>query len=178
MCPNVGWSYLADLTGLANGNHTFSLTAIAANGQEYTLVNPFVVDNFTPQSPSSGPYVNIDTPSSSAGTLSGVIAVSGWAIDPSATVNNLQLYVDGIQYSSPTYGTTRSDVCGLFSGYPGCPNVGFNGSLDTTLLSDGTHTLNLIAYSAAGQPYSASRQITVGNQYRCAWPCFFKPLRG
>ncbi len=165
-CPNVGWSYLADLTGLANGNHTFSITAIAANGQEFTHVNSFVVDNFANASPSSGTYVNIDTPSSSAGTLSGVITIAGWAIDPNAAINNIQIYVDGILYGSATYGTTRSDVCALFSGYPGCPNVGFTGSLDTTLLSDGTHTLNLVAYSAAGQPYSASRQITVGNQSR------------
>jgi uncharacterized protein (TIGR03437 family) len=167
-CPNVGWSYLADLTGLANGTHTFSITAIAANGQEYTHVNSFVVDNYATQSPTTSTYLNIDLPSSSAGTLSGVIAVAGWALDPAAPVYNVQMYVDGIQYSSPAYGASRSDVCTVFSGYPGCPNVGFNGSLDTTLLSDGTHTLNLVAYSAAGQPYSASRQITVGNQSRSA----------
>jgi uncharacterized protein (TIGR03437 family) len=165
-CPNVGWSYLADLTVLANGNHTFSLTAMAANGQEYTVVTPFVVNNFATQSPTSSTYVNIDVPSSSAGTLSGVTTVAGWAIDPDANVYTVQMYVDGLQYSSPTYGTERSDVCAVYSGYPGCPNVGFVGSLDTTLLADGTHTLDVIGYSSAGQPYTASRQITVANQSR------------
>ena len=163
-CPNVGWRYLADLSGLANGNHTFSFTAIAANGQQYTVVNPFAVDNFAAATTTNGPTVNIDTPSSSAGTLSGVIPVAGWAIDPVSNINLVEIYVDGILYSYPTYGTVRSDVCAVFTTAPGCPDVGFSGSLDTTLLSDGTHTLQVLAYPGGGQPYSATRQITVGNQ--------------
>ncbi len=163
-CPNVGWSYLADLSGLSNGNHTFSLTAIAANGQQYTLVNPFVVDNFTAQSPTNGPTVNIDTPSSSAGSLSGVVAVAGWAVDPVSNINSVEIYVDGILYGYASYGASRSDVCAVFSTSPGCPNVGFTASLDTTLLSDGTHTLQVLGYPGGGQPYAATRTITVANQ--------------
>jgi uncharacterized protein (TIGR03437 family) len=162
-CPNVGWGYLADLSVLANGTHTFSFTAIAASGAQYTLVNSFVVDNFTAESSTNGPQVNIDTPSPSAGALSGVTPVAGWAIDSLTPIYSVQLLVDGTLYSSANYGAVRSDVCAVFNA-PGCPNVGFDGSLDTTVLSDGTHTLQLIGYPIGGQPYSATRQITVDNQ--------------
>jgi uncharacterized protein (TIGR03437 family) len=163
-CPNVGWSYLADLSGLANGTHTFSFMAIAANGQQYTVVNSFVVDNYAAATNTNGATVNIDTPSSSAGTLTGVIPVAGWAIDPVSNINNVEIYVDGVLQSNPTYGIVRKDVCAIFSTSPGCPDVGFSGALDTTLLSDGTHTLQVLGYPGGGQPYSATRQITVGNQ--------------
>jgi uncharacterized protein (TIGR03437 family) len=163
-CPNVGWAYLADLSGLANGTHTFSLTAIAANGQQYTLINSFVVDNFSAESSTIGPNVNIDTPSGSAGALNGVTPVAGWAIDPTTTIEYVQISVDGILYSAATYGGARTDVCAAFADPPGCPNVGFNGTLDTTVLSDGTHTLQVTGFPLGGQPYSATRQIKVNNQ--------------
>jgi len=90
-CPNVGWNYVADLTLIPNSStpggtlvpHTFTLTAIAANGQQYTVSSQFIVNNFAPADLYSGPSITIDIPSATAGTLSGTTAVAGWVIDPS-----------------------------------------------------------------------------------------------
>jgi len=162
-CPNVGWSYLADLTRLGNGTHTFTITAIAANGQQFSALNTFVVNNGVTSTTSTGPSISIDTPSTSSGTLSGTATVGGWAVDPFTNIYNVSLSVDGVSLGNLTYGGVRNDVCTAFSNPPGCPNVGFNGSFDTTQFSDGTHTLAVTATPAAGQAYTFTRTITIGN---------------
>ena len=42
------------------------------------------------------------------------------------------------------------DVCSIFASAIGCPNVGWNFFLDTTLFSDGTHTLAVTGTTTAG----------------------------
>jgi uncharacterized protein (TIGR03437 family) len=169
-CPNVGWGYAADLTRLGNGNHIFSITAIAANGQQFSVQNSFVVNNFTADSLTNGPSMSIDIPSASAGTVSGVTTLGGWAIDSTTTIAAVSASVDGVSFGYLQYGGVRNDVCTVFSNPSGCPNVGWNGSLDTTQLSDGTHTLEITAIPSAGQPYTMTRTITVGNQGTSANP--------
>ncbi len=177
-CPNVGWNYVADLTLIPNSStpggtlvpHTFTLTAIAANGQQYTVSSQFIVNNFAPADLYSGPSITIDIPSATAGTLSGTTAVAGWVIDPFTTVSSVQVTVDGISFGNIPYGNPRGDVCAIFTNAPGCPNVGFSGNLDTTFLSDGKHTLGLTAFPAQGQPITLTRQITVGNLDTAANP--------
>jgi uncharacterized protein (TIGR03437 family) len=169
-CPNVGWSYLADLTKLANGAHTFSLTAFAANGQQFSSLNTFTVNNFTVESVTNGPSISIDTPSASAGTLRGITGLGGWAINGLSAISNVGVSVDGVFFGYAQYGGTRNDVCTAFSNPAGCPNVGWNTGLDTTLLSDGTHTLQITANPSVGQSYTATRTITVGNLGSAANP--------
>jgi uncharacterized protein (TIGR03437 family) len=169
-CPNVGWSYLADLSRLANGTHTFSLTAFAANGQQFSSLNTFTVNNFTAESVTNGPSISIDTPSAGAGTLRGVTNLGGWAINGVSAISNVTVSVDGVLFGNAQYGATRNDVCTAFSNPAGCPNVGWNAALDTTILSDGTHTLQITANPSAGQSYTATRTITVGNLGSAANP--------
>jgi hypothetical protein len=176
-CPNVGWSYLADLTQVADSTatgssllHRFTITAFAENGQQFSAANMFYVNNF--DTTTFGPTVALDTPSASAATLSGTIQVGGWSIDPVAAISSMAGTVDGAPVSNFTvlYGGSRPDVCAVYTGSLGCPNVGFNALLDTTLLSDGTHMLELTAYPAQGQPFTVTRQITVGNLNSSANP--------
>jgi hypothetical protein len=48
-CPNVGWDFSLDTTGLANGAHTFAVRAVGADGVKRTVSNSFQVLN--------GPYL-------------------------------------------------------------------------------------------------------------------------
>jgi Bacterial Ig domain len=43
------------------------------------------------------------------------------------------------------YGVSRPDVCNVFPGRPGCPNVGFGYALDTSKLSAGAHIIRVVA---------------------------------
>jgi len=173
---NVGWTYLADLTKLANSNavpgtttpHVFTFTATAQNGQLYTVSSSFVVNNYNPIDLFSGPAMNIDAPSATAGILTGTVQLWGWAIDAYTNIVSVQYSIDGGPMSNVPYGIGRPDVCTAYASYPNfdlstCPYVGFHGSFDSTLVADGTHTLGITVTPGQGQPYTATQIISVGN---------------
>jgi Big-like domain-containing protein len=85
------------------------------------------------------PTGSTDTPSSGA-TVSGLISVSGWALD-NVSVSKVEVLVDRSVDGVATYGSPRPDVAGTFPHAP--PNIGFSYSLDTTKYPDGQHTINV-----------------------------------
>ncbi|HEY3455564.1 MAG TPA: Ig-like domain-containing protein [Bryobacteraceae bacterium] len=166
-CPDVGWSFFFDTSTLSNGTHTFSVTATAANGQKTTVANPFIVSSFAPDSPVR---ITFDAPGASSGAYSGNTSFNGWAIDDLAAIGSLSFSVDGVPYTSGSYGSYRQDVCDVFPGRAGCPNVGWTLSLDTTRLADGTHTLAITAHPMGGQSYTATAAFQVANLATTANP--------
>ena len=60
-----------------------------------------------------------------------------------------------------TYGVPRADVCSVYPGRPGCPNVGFTYQLNTASLSAGSHTITAVATDTEATPASASYSMTV-----------------
>ncbi|HEX4169162.1 MAG TPA: hypothetical protein VHZ55_27175, partial [Bryobacteraceae bacterium] len=157
---NIGWSSVVDTTKLANGNHVLSIAATSANGERAIQAHPFTVGNWTTANPI---IVSIDKPNSQTGPLSGRTNIGGWAIDPDASIAAVSIAIDGVPLGNASYGGNRSDVCATFSGYPGCPNVGWNFSLDTTLVPDGTHTLQVTVTPDSGQVYTQTTPIQIGN---------------
>lgn len=111
------------------------------------------------------PYVWIDSPI--AGPASGTISVAGWAIDNTTSVGELVtsviVQVDGHAASANVYGLLRVDVCNVFPGRAGCPNVGYSFSLDSSTLSSGLHTITVVATDAANETGSASVTISTGG---------------
>jgi Bacterial Ig domain len=152
-CPNVGWSYSLNTTGLAAGNHTLKIVATdTAGGSSFSQVL-FAV--------AIPPTVYIDYPPANS-TLTGTVGIGGWALENTAlvgpaAVSSVAVMVDGIQVGTATYGVSRSDVCAAFPGRLGCPNVGWNYSLNTTGLSIGNHSLKIVATDTAG--VAASSQV-------------------
>jgi hypothetical protein len=110
------------------------------------------------------PSVDIDLPAPGA-TVSGIVAVSGWAIDSASTVGtaitSVQVKVDGAAVGSAAYGISRPDVCAAYPGRPGCPKVGYSYSLDTAVLASGSHTITVSATDSANPPDMGSTTITV-----------------
>ena len=159
-CPNVGWTFLVDTTQLADGAHTLAVDAVANNGQHVATSSSFTVANWTTANPMK---ISIDTPSAQAGSLSGVTAAAGWAIDDLAPISNVLLAVDGLSLGNAVYGGNRPDVCDVFTGRANCPNVGWNFAVDTTLFADGPHTLDVTATSAGGQNTTTSAAFRVAN---------------
>ena len=92
----------------------------------------------------------------------GLATFSGWALADEGTVNSVAIAVDSVPYGNATYGATRSDICALYSS-ANCPNVGWSFPLDTTLLADGSHTLDATVTTSTGQVYTASSNFTVAN---------------
>lgn len=157
---NVGWSYVIDTTGLANGRHVFSVSATATNGQHTIQAHSFTVANWLTSNPI---IANIDKPTSQSAPLTGVQNIGGWAVDPYSTIASVSVAVDGVPLGNAGYGANRSDVCAVYSGSPGCPNVGWNFGLDTTLIPDGTHSLEVTYTPSSGQGFTQTTPFQVAN---------------
>jgi hypothetical protein len=69
--------------------------------------------------------------------------------------------VDGTAVGAATYGVSRPDVCAVYPGRPGCPNVGFSYSLNAAALTAGSHTITVTATDSASPPDTGSATITV-----------------
>jgi sugar lactone lactonase YvrE len=154
-CPNVGWTYNLNASAFSVGGHTLKIVATdtASNSSFSQLA-------FNVQAP--GPSVIIDSPVANA-ILSGTVGISGWAIEniyaagPSA-VSNVTVWVDGGQVGTATFGLSRADVCAVYPGRLGCPNVGWTYNLNASAFAAGGHTLKIVATDTAGN--SSFSQVT------------------
>jgi hypothetical protein len=164
-CANSGWSYSLDTTQLSNGAHTLAIIATTPSGNTKILTASFNVSN-------NGPLrINIDAPAAKSAAVSGSILIAGWAEDDNAAIGSVTYSVDGANlYSyngvagSAYFGGYRADVCATYSKSPDCPNVGWTARLDTTQLTNGTHTLTVTAtsqyYTSTGSPFGTSDTLT------------------
>lgn len=159
-CPNVGWSYIFDTTTIADGSHTLELQVISSSGQTSAASTRFTVANWTTADPMT---IDIDTPSNNGTPLSGSVGLGGWVVDSISAISQVAISIDGVSFGLASYGGVRTDVCAVYVARPGCPNVGWNFFLDTTLLADGTHTLAVTPTSVGGQSATQSRTFQVSN---------------
>ncbi len=158
-CPNVGWTFPIDTTELANGSHTISVIATHSAGQS-AVSSAFTVANWTDANPMK---LFVDNPSPQSGALSGVVTINGWAFDQLSAIGEIKIAVDGVSVGNASYGSTRADVCAVYAGEPGCPNVGWSFFLDTTLLGDGQHSLEVTGTTAGGQSSTFISGFQVSN---------------
>jgi N-acetylmuramoyl-L-alanine amidase len=93
--------------------------------------------------------VYIDAPTPQA-TLLGMTTISGWAVNDNSAITGITISVDGISKGTATYGANRADVCAVYTGRTGCPNVGWTFSLDTTQLANGPHVIQATASAGVG----------------------------
>lgn len=159
-CPNVGWGFYFDTAQIADGSHTFVAEQTGANGQTYAISKTFQVQNWTG---AGSTKANIETPSAGAGAFSGLMAVSGWALDTNSAIGSVDISVDGVSYGPATYGGTRPDVCSSYPTAKGCPDVGFSEYLDTTAFGDGEHTLRVTVNPKSGESSTYTRTFYVAN---------------
>ena len=136
LCHHVGQLMQADVLSLYNGDKKFSYYKADA-----------VIDSSNMQSYQSFPCPYpargwIDQPSD-GDSLSGEFSISGWAFNEDIGVKEVFLLIDGVRYSSMTYGGHRPDVMEAMSvrSDPGRPALGFNYNLDTTQFSNGEFEL-------------------------------------
>ena len=157
-CPNVGFTYALNTAALTPGSHVLTVSATDGDASPDSGSWSITIQVAAP------PSVHIDSPANGA-TVSGMVIVSGWAVDSTSTVgtaiSSVQIKVDGITVGNATYGLNRSDVCAVYAGRPGCPNVGYSFVLNAAALSPGSHTLTVIATDTDGTPDTGSASITI-----------------
>jgi hypothetical protein len=137
---SLPYNFSLNTTTLSNGNHTLNATAIDIKN----LSSTSAAVTFTVNNASAPPTVSITAPASGA-NVSGTITVSATVTD-SATVTGVQFKVDGSNTGSP-------DTAAPYSL-----------SLNTTTLSNGSHTLTAVATDSSNNTAgSAGVTINVNN---------------
>jgi hypothetical protein len=162
-CPNVGWAGTLNVGALTNSTHVLRLTALDALGHPATFERTFMVANPNPDD--TPPLLWIDVPAHQQ-QVAGAIQASGWATDASGVdLGSMSFTIDGIPAGLSSFQRThRGQVCQIHPlGDPNCPNVGWSGSLDTTLFESGPHLLRLAAHDPLGNPATFERSFVIAN---------------
>jgi len=127
-----------------------------------------------PSTNNGRPFGNIDLPFKHD-IVRGTVNVSGWALDD-GSISFIKFLIDGTTVAIGNYGVARPDVCtfaptgaGLppytWPGFTTCPNIGFNGSFDSTMIPDGLHALDVAATDNRGAERIIDRHmIRVNNR--------------
>lgn len=139
-----------DTTKLSNGSHTLKVKAYRSDGTAASTSATVSVSNSSatpPPQPPPPPSFTTTSGIPNGATLTGSVT---WTASPSgATVGEVDFLIDGAvawtEHASPFY---------------------FNGdghALDTTTLSNGSHTLSVKAYATDGRTATASSSVTIAN---------------
>ena len=142
-CPNVGFQFNLNTTRgavqLPNGKHTLQIRVTDEAGRFTTLPEqPITItinntENAVPRGQITSPLPNAK--------LSGTVKISGWAYDPDGTIQSVDFVVGLRLIKTLQYGVPSPDVCATLPDVAACPNIGFEGEFDTTLLPNGQHLL-------------------------------------
>jgi hypothetical protein len=162
-CNNVGYTYQLDTRRVISGAHQLRIVATDSDPlpSQGTVQIPITVQNFPP-------IVAIDVPGVQYSTVSGTLGLLGWTVDGTVAgatlIRSVDIYIDGVRTGSATYGDQRPDVCAVFP-RPGCNNVGYHANIDTRLLSNGPHVIQVVATNSASVPSQGlgTMRVTVAN---------------
>ncbi len=164
----AGWGYMLLSNMLPNrGSVTVTLSVYAVDhaGLRTLLGTRRII---AANGASLAPFGTIDTPGQGE-TVSGVISNFGWALTPAHTSipsdgSTIDVYVDDIFMGHPTYGLFRSDIATLFPGLANSNGAVGLFSIDTTLLTNGLHTISWVVRDNAGRSSGmGSRYFRVQN---------------
>jgi hypothetical protein len=163
----AGFGLMVLTNALPNGgNGTFTFHAMVRDSLRQTWLGPRTVTIDNASSPL--PFGAIDTPASGE-TVSGVIAVQGWAMTPGSAMipvdgSSIDVVVDGVVVGHPSYNHARPDVQALFPGYTNSSAPGGVFMLDTRTMTNGLHTIAWVVRDNAGNAKGiGSRFFTVQN---------------
>ena len=139
----ASWTYALNTQSLSDGPHSITVRATDLAGNEQSASIGIVVDNTTPPPDTTAPSVSISSPASGA-SVTGTISVTGTASD------NVALSLVEVQVDSGAY----SAASGLAS---------WSYSLNTSTLSNGSHTIRARATDSSGLTAVTSITVTVSS---------------
>ncbi|HVS02591.1 MAG TPA: hypothetical protein VMT16_07460 [Thermoanaerobaculia bacterium] len=96
------------------------------------------------------PFGSFDGLAGGNNSGSGVLGVTGWALDDDG-VSHVDIYVDGVIAGRAHYGSSRPEVRAMFPGYPDSAAAGFGFLLDTTHYNNGLHVVSARVSSDVGE---------------------------
>ncbi len=98
----------------------------------------------------ASPFGYLDGKAGGGNGASGVVPISGWALDDDG-VRAVDLFVDGVIAGRAQYGRNRPGVTRLFPGYPDSDAAGFGFRLNSTHYLNGLHEVQARVTSETGE---------------------------
>jgi hypothetical protein len=172
--PHSGFRFVLDIgnlvdgaSGYPRGHHILTIRAGDHASQLSNIAEipvTFTCDQQNPQLTNEIAIGNIDLPRNGL-LYNGVIQVTGWALDWEH-VSSVQVLVDGHPSGNAVYGLLRTDVFELnyYPDYFNFPAPGFQYALDTRLLANGEHFIDVVVTDILGSTtYIGKKRIVVNN---------------
>ena len=170
-CPGIGFQFTLNTVNgavqLPNGQHSLQLRVTDESGRFSVIPEKPVAINVD-NANNDAPIGRITFPTSNA-KLSGTVKLTGWAYDPDGTIQSVDFFVGLRAAGTLQYGLPAPEVCAALRDVPGCPNIGFEGDFDTTLLPNGQHLLyirvrdNKSRITTLPDPTAYGMPITIEN---------------
>lgn len=171
--PTAGYRFVVDIGALLNpgpgiepfyrpGRHTFTVRAGDLFGQIRNIAEIQVTFSCFDFENNEGSFGSIDVPINGR-LYAGQMIATGWALDWEG-VNNLSILVDGIEMGKTILNRVRPEVTSAYPGFPQSVNPGWIFYLDTTLLSNGIHELEVLTHDTRGfDTFIGKRKFVVAN---------------
>jgi len=150
---NCGYRYNLNTSALSAGQHVIRLRETSNTGSVKLVAEKrFIIRKIA---------ANLESPSKSTSQISGNYNITGWFGD-TIGVSKISIFIDGIFVGDAVYGISRPDVQKVYPYFTS--NTGFRFMLDTSKLSNGTHTITIIETAANGESINLSpRTFTILN---------------
>lgn len=151
--PNSGWRFALDVGelissfGLVPGQHVVTIRAGDISGQAANIDEIPVFFSCLEAFPNIDSLGDFVVP---PGLLSGIVLIEGWALDLEG-VAEVQIFVDGVMVGVASHGFPRPLVTAMHPGFPESANPGWLFNLDTRMLTNGEHRMQVRVEDEPGQ---------------------------
>jgi hypothetical protein len=157
----AGWGYMMLTNFLPDGQLVLKAIAKDTSGQQVELgTKTITVDN----EHADKPFGAIDTPDQGGEAFGTKYRNNGWALTPQPNKVpesglTIQVFIDSVPVGNADYNLYRSDIAELFAGYANSNGAWAYFDFDTTVYTNGVHT---IAWSVTD---SAGNTDGIGSRY-------------
>lgn len=156
-----------DVSALPNGVYSFGIITIDSSNNRSSYLQNVSVSKAAATPVKNDPVVvslpakgYLDAPANGS-VIKGNNLLKGWFLDGSG-VAKVQVLVDGKVLGSAKYGSYRADVKKAYPQYQNA-NSGYQYTLNTTVLTEGSHTLTVRETGENGKVTDLTRKVNVKN---------------
>ena len=147
----------------AHGKSGNNYETLALYGRVYTCLFSLLFFALVAPVSADPPTVFIDNPSQGK-VLSGIVSWYGWAVGETHPITEIQFFIDeGSNSIAVGYGGDREDVANAFPNIPDANKSGFATAINTRLLTNGPHSLEVIATNTNNETASQTVDFAVSN---------------
>lgn len=165
--PHAGWRFVLDIGalmafGYGPGAHTLTVRSGDLFGQVVNIAEMPVTFSCDEDLGNENSFGLIGYPTKAL-TYAGTVEARGWALDWEG-VNQVRIFVDGAFQGLATTGIASPGVNAQYPGYFESTIANWSFQLDTTLFSNGRHSLNVVVVDDFGATtLIGERDFQIGN---------------